>query len=98
MVLVTQVGEQIVTGAQIPLSQLRNDAVDNLLGSLTLAGHFIIPGRYLDYDLCYESINRGTRGVLVFQSHPSPWKSCIESIIKRFQCIRKSKLSTFGQW
>ena len=40
MVLVTQVGEQIVTGAQIPLSQLRNDAVDNLLGSLTLAGHY----------------------------------------------------------
>ena len=34
----------IVTGAQIPLSQLRNDAVDNLMGALTVAGHFIIPG------------------------------------------------------
>ena len=35
---------QIVTGAQIPLSQLRNDAVDNLLGALSIAGHYIIPG------------------------------------------------------
>ncbi|KAH7103937.1 asparaginase-domain-containing protein [Auriculariales sp. MPI-PUGE-AT-0066] len=33
----------ILTGAQIPLSQLRNDAVDNLLGALWLAGHYIIP-------------------------------------------------------
>ena len=37
--------DQIVTGAQIPLSQLRNDAVDNLLGALTIAGHYIIPGQ-----------------------------------------------------
>ena len=35
---------KIITGAQIPLSQLRNDAVDNLLGALTIAGHYIIPG------------------------------------------------------
>ncbi|KAF8484346.1 L-asparaginase [Gautieria morchelliformis] len=33
----------ILTGAQIPLSQLRNDAVDNLLGALCIAGQFIIP-------------------------------------------------------
>lgn len=34
----------IVTGAQIPLSQLRNDATDNLMGALTIAGHYLIPG------------------------------------------------------
>ncbi|EJU05568.1 asparaginase-domain-containing protein [Dacryopinax primogenitus] len=33
----------ILTGAQIPLSQLRNDAVENLLGALSIAGHYIIP-------------------------------------------------------
>ena len=33
----------IVTGSQIPLSEVRNDAVDNLLGALKLAGHFDIP-------------------------------------------------------
>jgi lysophospholipase len=35
---------QILTGAQIPLCQLRNDAVDNLMGALSIAGHYIIPG------------------------------------------------------
>lgn len=33
-----------MTGAQIPLSQLRNDAADNLLGALVVAGQYIIPG------------------------------------------------------
>ncbi|KAF5381039.1 hypothetical protein D9615_004159 [Tricholomella constricta] len=33
----------ILTGAQIPMSQLRNDAVDNFMGALTIAGHYIIP-------------------------------------------------------
>jgi 60kDa lysophospholipase len=35
---------QILTGAQIPLSQLRNDAVENLLGALSIAGQYVIPG------------------------------------------------------
>lgn len=35
---------KILTGAQIPLSEWRNDAVDNLLGSLCIAGQYIIPG------------------------------------------------------
>ena len=33
----------IVTGAQIPLGELRNDAVENFLGSLILAGGYVIP-------------------------------------------------------
>jgi len=33
----------IVTGSQIPLSELRNDAVENFLGSLLIAGHYVIP-------------------------------------------------------
>jgi lysophospholipase len=33
----------IVTGSQIPLARVRNDAVDNLYGALLLAGHFEIP-------------------------------------------------------
>ncbi len=33
----------VLTGSQIPLSQARNDAGDNLLGALTIAGHFEIP-------------------------------------------------------
>jgi 60kDa lysophospholipase len=33
----------ILTGSQIPLAHHRNDAVDNLLGALTIAGHYEIP-------------------------------------------------------
>lgn len=33
----------LLTGAQIPIERLRNDAVDNLLGALGIAGHYRIP-------------------------------------------------------
>lgn len=33
----------ILTGSQAPIFQLQNDATDNLLGSLIIAGHFLIP-------------------------------------------------------
>ncbi|KAL0486909.1 L-asparaginase [Acrasis kona] len=33
----------VVTGSQIPISQVRNDGFDNLLGSLTVAMHYDIP-------------------------------------------------------
>lgn len=48
----------IVTGAQIPLSQLRNDAVDNLLGALSIAGHYIIPECCLFFN---HTLYRGNR-------------------------------------
>ncbi|KNE61692.1 L-asparaginase, type I [Allomyces macrogynus ATCC 38327] len=33
----------ILTGSQVPLSEVRNDAIENLLGALTIAGHYVIP-------------------------------------------------------
>lgn len=33
----------ILTGSQTPMLELQNDATDNLLGSLVIAGHFMIP-------------------------------------------------------
>ncbi|KAH8117175.1 asparaginase-domain-containing protein [Phellopilus nigrolimitatus] len=48
----------ILTGAQIPLSQLRNDAVDNLLGALSIAGHYIIPECCLFFNQCLYRGNR----------------------------------------
>lgn len=43
----------ILTGAQIPLAQLRNDALSNLLGALGVAGHYRIPevGLYFHHKL-----------------------------------------------
>ncbi|KAH7926645.1 asparaginase-domain-containing protein [Leucogyrophana mollusca] len=48
----------ILTGAQIPLSQLRNDAVDNLLGALSIAGNYIIPECSLYFN---HTLFRGNR-------------------------------------
>ncbi|KAI0374654.1 L-asparaginase [Pilatotrama ljubarskyi] len=48
----------VVTGAQIPMSQLRNDAVDNLLGALVIAGHYIIPECCLFFN---HTLFRGNR-------------------------------------
>lgn len=33
----------ILTGSQVPLSELRNDGRDNLLGALVIAGQYVIP-------------------------------------------------------
>ena len=48
----------IVTGAQVPLSELRNDAIENVLGALTLAGSYIIPEVGLYFA---SSLYRGNR-------------------------------------
>lgn len=48
----------ILTGAQIPLAQMRNDALGNLLGALTLAGHYVIPEVCLYF---HEKLLRGNR-------------------------------------
>lgn len=46
----------VITGSQIPLAELRNDACENLLGALTIAGHFIVP------EVCIYFGNRLLRG------------------------------------
>ncbi len=48
----------ILTGSQIPLTTARTDALDNLLGALTIAGHFEIPEVCLYF--CHKLL-RGNR-------------------------------------
>lgn len=48
----------VMTGSQIPLVEVRNDAVDNLLGALTIAGHFRIPEVTLYF---HHKLMRGNR-------------------------------------
>lgn len=48
----------ILTGSQIPLAQMRNDALGNLLGALTIAGHYEIPEVCLYF---HEQLLRGNR-------------------------------------
>jgi len=52
----------IVTGAQIPLMRLRNDALDNLLGALGIAGHYRIPEVCLYF---HHRLLRGCRATKV---------------------------------
>jgi hypothetical protein len=62
----------ILTGAQIPLGELRNDAVENLLGSLVLAGGFVIPGQCAAPRQLIGADSYVDRGLLVLQRQAAP--------------------------
>ncbi|KAL8876446.1 MAG: hypothetical protein Q9198_005358 [Flavoplaca austrocitrina] len=51
----------ILTGSQAPISELQNDATDNLLGSLIIAGHFMIPEVCLFFNYQLFRGNRVTK-------------------------------------
>ncbi|KAK7544864.1 60 kDa lysophospholipase-like protein [Phyllosticta citribraziliensis] len=51
----------ILTGSQAPMSQLQNDATDNLLSSLVIAGHFMIPEVCLFFNFKLFRGNRATK-------------------------------------
>jgi lysophospholipase len=50
----------IITGSQVPMGEVRTDAVDNLLGAITIAGHFDIPEVTLYFD---NKLFRGNRTI-----------------------------------
>ena len=66
----------VLTGSQIPLSEIRNDAVNNLLEALTIAGHFEIPEVCLYFDNMLFRGNRSRKidasGLGAFQSGNFP--------------------------
>ena len=51
----------ILTGSQAPMLELQNDATDNLLGSLIIAGHFMIPEVCLFFNYSLFRGNRATK-------------------------------------
>lgn len=51
----------ILTGSQAPMSELQNDATDNLLGSLIVAGHFMIAEVCLFFNYNLFRGNRATK-------------------------------------
>lgn len=51
----------ILTGSQAPMMQLQNDAQDNLLNSLIIAGHFMIPEVCLFFNFKLFRGNRTTK-------------------------------------
>ncbi|CEG68248.1 Putative L-asparaginase [Rhizopus microsporus] len=63
----------IITGSQVPLTEVRNDAVENLLSALTIAGHFVIPEVSLYFG---KKLYRGNRtskiSAVDFEAFDSP--------------------------
>ncbi|MCJ1467173.1 hypothetical protein MMC07_005796 [Pseudocyphellaria aurata] len=55
----------VLTGSQAPMLDLQNDATDNLLGSLIVAGHFMIPEVCLFF---HHKLFRGNRATKVSSS------------------------------
>lgn len=51
----------ILTGSQAPMVELQSDATENLLGSLIIAGHFMIPEVCLYFDNKLFRGNRATK-------------------------------------
>jgi len=51
----------ILTGSQAPMSELQNDATDNLLGSLIVAGHFMLAEVCLFFNYKLLRGNRATK-------------------------------------
>lgn len=51
----------ILTGSQAPMSELQNDATDNLLGSLIVAGHFMLAEVCLFFNYKLFRGNRATK-------------------------------------
>ena len=55
----------IMTGSQVPFAERKNDAIENLLDSLDIAGHFMIP----EVCLCFSSkLLRGNRSTKISAS------------------------------
>ena len=48
----------VLTGAKIPIGETRNDACNNLLSALTIAGHYSIPEVLIVFD---NKVLRGNR-------------------------------------
>eukprot|EP00656_Telonema_subtile_P019644 TRINITY_DN2086_c0_g1_i3.p1 TRINITY_DN2086_c0_g1~~TRINITY_DN2086_c0_g1_i3.p1 ORF type:complete len:520 (-),score=131.04 TRINITY_DN2086_c0_g1_i3:175-1734(-) len=62
----------IITGSQIPMSEMRNDGVENLLVAMLIAGHFKIPEVCLYFrSHCY----RGCRSIKANSMHLSAFDS-----------------------
>lgn len=62
----------IVTGAQVPLSELRNDAIENVLGALMIASTYIFPEVCLFFA---SSLYRGNRSSKVSNNALSAFDS-----------------------
>lgn len=89
----------IITGSQVPLTEVRNDAVENLLGALTVAGHFVIPEVTLYFG---KKLYRGNRtskiSAVDFEAFDSPnIPSLVDVGINIGKAFSKKKIPQISQ-
>ncbi|KAL9071016.1 MAG: hypothetical protein Q9161_004516 [Pseudevernia consocians] len=91
----------ILTGSQAPMLELQNDATDNLLGSLIIAGHFMIPEAW---DLIYRpthlepfsiQTNHATGDVACLRIFPGIEPRMVEAVLQ-LDGLKGLVLETFG--
>lgn len=72
--IIGSLGKAIIfTGSQAPMTELQSDATDNLLGSLVIAGHFMIPEVCLYFNFKLFRGNRVTKSnAVAFNAFSSP--------------------------
>lgn len=79
----------IFTGSQAPMFELQNDATDNLLSSLIIAGHFMIPEVCLFFNFKLFRGNRATKiaaeSYAAFDSPNHPPLAVVTSVKTRVQ-------------
>ena len=89
----------ILTGSQAPMLELQNDATDNLLGSLIIAGHFMIPEVCLFFNYKLLRGNRCTKisasDFEAFSSPNLPPLARITSMKTHIVCTSQSYRSRF---
>lgn len=72
----------IITGAQIPLSELFNDSIENLLGALIIAGTSgLVSLESTLTHFVFRPLHR-PRGLPVLQSQASARKPCYQGLIR----------------
>jgi lysophospholipase len=85
----------VITGSQIPLVEGRNDGIDNLLGAITLAGHFDLP------EVCLFFHNQLFRGSRVIKKNCSDLDAFgspnMDALCKvgKYNALRKWLISPF---
>jgi lysophospholipase len=90
------------SGSQAPMSELHNDATDNLLGSLIIAGHYMIPEVCLFFNHKLFRGNRATKSnahdFAAFSSpnHPPLAKVGISTTVNWNVVQRPSRISPFS--
>ena len=63
----------VLTGSQVPFSERKNDALENLLDALDIAGHFMIPEVWLCFNSTLFRGNRTTKiSASAFDAFASP--------------------------